>query len=354
METKIKNESLVERLRSTAARREKSLLEASAIIRNSTKSNDSYLKTIFLLQGRAIHKFSVPLTICTLNSIIWTLLIKTRFKDSFEIPSEPWASLYTLVLTTSLAFLLVFRLNRVAIRWWDTREKWGMIVAHTRILVEAASIHCDHDKEHRDEAVRWTAGFLIAVKEHMRKNKDQMKYPYDQLAGFLNEDEVDQMLNASHPCLYASRKIRFALNQAFKITPNTPTVIGMNYASQFRIIEKSINKLIEMMGGLERVRSTPLPIAFVTHLRTFIMFYLMSLPYLYGHSWGYGTIPAVFFTAYALLGIDGSASECESPFDMRPNHLNMEAFCLTTMNDILQLLPENDSYGNLIAEQWEA
>ena len=42
--------------------------------------------------------------------------------------------MYNLVLTTALAFLLVFRLNRVAVRWWDTRTKWGLIVAEARIL----------------------------------------------------------------------------------------------------------------------------------------------------------------------------------------------------------------------------
>merc|ERR1719223_1907670 len=109
------------------------------------------------------------------------------------------------------------------------------------------------------------------------------------------------------------------------------------------MMEHCIHKLVEEMGGLERVRSTPLPIIFVTHLRTFLLGYLLSLPYFYGQLWGWGTIPAVALTAYALLGIDGSSSECESPFDKRPNHLDMEGFCMTIMADILQLVTHHEN-----------
>ena len=56
------------------------------------------------------------------------------YEDKFAINVETVTSLYNLVLTTALAFLLVFRLNRVAVRWWDTRTMWGTIVADVRIL----------------------------------------------------------------------------------------------------------------------------------------------------------------------------------------------------------------------------
>lgn len=55
-------------------------------------------------------------------------------------------AMYNLVLTTALAFLLVFRLNRVAVRWWDTRTMWGAIVADARIL---ASCILEHVSSHQ-------------------------------------------------------------------------------------------------------------------------------------------------------------------------------------------------------------
>lgn len=235
--------------------------------------------------------------------------------------------------------MLVFRLNRVAIRWWDTRAMWGSVVAQARSLTSAIVEHCDHDPESRDEAIRWVAGYLISLKQHMREEDGH--YHPDELAGFLNKDQVQKMATAAHPCLYAASEIRHVLKRAFTVRSYTPIAVGAMFVSNLRMMEQSLDVMVYNMGGLERVRSTPLPLVFVTHLRTFIMFYLLSLPYLYGHTWGWGTIPAVFVTSYALLGIDGSATECESPFKKRPNHLDMEGFCLTALGDIEQIVRHN-------------
>lgn len=273
------------------------------------------LSISYACQGRGIDRFIVPLIIVTLNAVVWTILIKISFRDKFEYDEEPWSSLYTLVLTTSLAFLLVFRLNRVAIRWWDTRRMWGEVIEHSRVLVNGILEHTSHEPRYRDEAISWVGGYAIALKQHMRREKS---IDFDEVAGFLSNAQVNDLTEATHCCLYAVSEIRHALKLAFTVTANTPAALGFSYSSELRMLEKSLHAMIASMGGLERVRSTPLPIAFVTHLRTFIMFYLLSLPYLYGHTWGWGTIPAVALTAYALLGIDGSSSECESPFDKRP------------------------------------
>jgi putative membrane protein len=58
-----------------------------------------------------------------------------------------------------------------------------------------------------------------------------------------------------------------------------------------------------------------------------------------GESWGYFTVPTVFITSFSLLGIDGAAAECESPFQKsRVNHLDMDTFCQTAFKSVLQIL----------------
>lgn len=268
------------------------------------------------------------------------MMMKLPYVKNVFVEDGPWDSTLTLVVSTSLAFLLVFRLNRVAIRWWDTRLMCGTIVANCRILAEAILVHSNHEPKYRDDAISYTAGFVVAVKQHMRNERE---YDYDELAGYLNQSQVDAMAASSHPCLHATSEIRYALKNIFMVKADTPAAIGMSYSSQMRMMEKNIADLVLNMGGLERVRSTPLPIAFISHLRILNIFYLFSLPFIYGHNWGWSTIPVVILTAYALLGIDGSASECESPFSKRPNHLDLEGFCLTAMNNIEELVINNAS-----------
>jgi putative membrane protein len=330
------------------------------------KSNDTFLNTVFVMhvsslsvncilfttcfniirsdaqcysKGRAIDKFIVPLTIVTVNAIIWTILINTRFKNSVDVDEEPWASVYNVVFTTALAFLLVFRLNRVAARWWSTRTMWGLIIANSRTLVGAILEHCAHEPELRDLAISWIAAYSIAVKEHMRNNT--RNFEFEEIVGYLSPEQVKCIASSKHPCLYAATEIRHLLKRIFDVSADTPAALGIAYASEMRLMEKSLDALNDMMGGLERVQVTPLPITFVSHLRTIIMFYLLSLPYLYGNTWGWGTIPSVLLTSYALLGIDGAASECEAPFEKRPNHLDMDGFCLTMQRNIEQLISHN-------------
>jgi len=280
----------------------------------------------------------VPLTVCVFNAIIWQILaLNYNVLSSSESDfATSWGSVYSVVFTTTLAFLLVFRLNRVALRWWETRRMWGAIVAHIRVLTGEICEHLNHSPKLRDRAVAWTAAFLVASKQILRGEK---YISGDELAGILTPVEVSLLQAAKHPPLYASGEVRHAIQRALHIDHSTPDGIATSWSSIARSLETSINELIHNIGGMERVRVTPLPIVYVSHLRTFLLVYLLSLPYLYGHLWGYFTVPAVFVTSFALLGIDGASAECECPFQKnRVNHLDMEAYCLTAMNSILQIL----------------
>jgi amino acid transporter len=95
---------------------------------------------LLLSQERAFDIFFIPWAICTINAIIWSILVYV-YQDMLYLEVDTIRSMYNLVLTTALAFLLVFRLNRVAVRWWDTRTMWGAIVADARILASCILEH---------------------------------------------------------------------------------------------------------------------------------------------------------------------------------------------------------------------
>jgi len=314
------------------------------LIHSGVKSNRNWLRTIFLCKARAFDVFFVPWLIVTVNASIWTYLVLKPLKGTHFIPNTSWNSLYSLFLTTTLAFLLVFRLNRVAVRWWETRMMWGSIVAESRILASRILDHTNHDPTNRDLAIRWLAGFVVSVKQHIRYEK---RISEDELCGYLTPGQVESLSlsphpSLAHPCLKACAELRHALKSAFRVTPDTSTGLATAFSSEMKLMEQPLHKLVNEMGGLERVRSTPLPIVFVTHLRTFLFLYLLSLPYFYAHEWGWATIPSVALTAYALMGIDGAASECESPFRRDSlNHLDMEDFCSTALSNIEQLVIHN-------------
>jgi putative membrane protein len=90
---------------------------------------------------------------------------------------------------------------------------------------------------------------------------------------------------------------------------------------------------------MERIRSSPLPLVYVAHLRTFLLLFLIALPYLSEPSWGWATIPIVAVTSFALLGLETAAVECEAPFRQdRTNHLNIGSYCLLLLSNVQQSL----------------
>jgi putative membrane protein len=161
----------------------------------------------------------------------------------------------------------------------------------------------NHSPEHRDDAISWLVCFLVSVKQHLRNDKT---FDCNEVAGFIDTQrsvELTKLETKNHPCLYLAANLRHSLKKSFTVTINTPMAMSVTFNSEIRMMEKHVSNMISNLGGLERVKATPLPIVYVTHLRTFLMLYLLSMPLLHGHLWGFGTIPIVSLTAFILIGM---------------------------------------------------
>ena len=341
---------------------------------NYPKSNDGWFRSVFVIEGRAFDKYFLPWLLVVMNAVVWTVLIEEGYIDLNNeqssnndgisddetidgtsskggIDFSSYEVFFALVLNSSLAFLLVFRLNRSAERFWNARASWGTIVAHSRSIVSGVLVHSsptttsasttreELSRYHRDEVVRWTAAFSVACMHFIRGMSDI--YP-NTLLGILSEEQIHDMQKQNHPPLHASDQIRYHLKQLYKVTDQTSISIATSNTQILDTLEKNINGLILHVGALERIRATPLPLVYVSHLRTFLLLFLLSLPYVWENTLGYATIPIVGVTAFALLGLEGAAQEVESPFlKHRTNHLSMDAYCLLLISNITQLVTTN-------------
>lgn len=267
-----------------------------------------------------------------MNQYALTLSYSERFNE------ESWEIFIALVVNTSLSFLLVFRLNRAAERFWLARQCWGTIVGDVRHLVSGIEAHGGHDPVKRDDAIRWAAAFPIAVMQYIRGISD---VPPGMLAGILSPEDVKLLESSPHKPLYAADRVRAALTDLFCVTAETPPGLAHAWAQQMDTLEQTLNNMMDQEGAMERIRSTPLPLVYVAHLRIFLLFFLLTLPYIWYPSWQWFTIPIVFITSFALLGLEGTAMEVECPFQRdRANHLDMDNFCILALSTIQQTVCE--------------
>jgi putative membrane protein len=203
-----------------------------------------------------------------------------------------------------------------------------------RGMVGGILVHGRHDPTNRDAVVKWIASFCVVTMHYIRGEANLVP---NTVAGILNESEIEEMEGVHHLGLHAAYQIRCHLKEIFRIDEDTLIGIAVGRSQQLDTLEKQLNDLILQFGVLERIRATPLPLVYVTHLRTFLLLFLLALPYTWEMTLGYATIPIVSLTAFALLGLEGAAEEVESPFlKSRPNHLSMDAYCLVIIENILQ------------------
>ena len=322
-----------------AARRE----AVSAATHQKRYDGDSWTSTLLVVGPRALDRIRLPWACVMAVTLVWTVPVMSSGQRG-RVNLEQFVSAYNLVLTT-LSFLLVFRMNRAAVRFWDCRQMWGKLIEVGRQLTAGAALHCRHAPAARDALAAWTCAFAVGSKDLLRGNA---ALDAAQLRGILSAADAAAASQAAHMPLYCAAAMRAALAAALGPAGMSPAeaeapaavavATATHRAACLRTLDVHVDELIGQVGGMERIRATPLPLVYVAHLRTFLLCYLLFMPLVYVGHWQWGTIPAMALVAFALLGVEGAAAECESPFEQRANHLAMDAYAAALVANVAEIL----------------
>lgn len=221
----------------------------------------------------------------------------------------------------ALGLLLVFRTNASYDRYWEGRKLWGSIVNETRNLVRSGQAHLAGDRELLLKLVRWTAVLPYTIMSTLRG--DAVIGP---AADDLSADERVELLTSQHLALHASQKLTHILRLAYQ-----RGVISDNIAVS---LDQNVQQLIDALGGCERIRKTPLPYAYVVHLRRALVLYCFTLPLALVESFGWFTVIDVALVAYIYFGIEEIGVEIEGPFGHDENDLPLKDICDTIYKNV--------------------
>jgi putative membrane protein len=81
------------------------------------------------------------------------------------------------------------------------------------------------------------------------------------------------------------------------------------------------------LGGMERIKNTPVPFAYASHLQLFVMLYFTALPFGLYEKFHWMSIPVIGIVSFILLGINEIGVEIEDPFGDDPNDLPTDKMC---------------------------
>lgn len=224
-----------------------------------------------------------------------------------------------------LALLLVLRTNAGYERWWEARKLWGGIVNQSRNLVVSGLAYVRDDVPWRDGFVRWSAAFCHVARLSLRGERAA-----EDLERVLGADEAAHVLDAQHMPSYVARRIANLLREARDQ--------GHLDGYAFLQVDRERARLIDHIGGCERILKTPMPRVHSIKLRRFILLYMLGLPFAMGTSVVELAVIATVLVAYPLFAIDRIAQELENPFSpFRQSHLPLDTICRTIEANLMAL-----------------
>lgn len=284
----------------------------------------------FWLEGLGVRDSAMPHILLRvlafgLFALLVTQLHYSQFVETLHTNLGPHE-----IAGAALGLLLVLRTNAGYDRWWEGRRLWGGIVNQTRNLAINALSYGPPDRVWREQVVRWTAAFAHATRLDLRDQRQSTS-----LNSLLGEEAAERLLSCHHLPNAVSRHLGTLLRDALENHGMSPFA--------YHQAEAQRATLIDHMGACERIRSTPLPLAYRIEIRRFLMLFLTSLPFAILEEAEWFTPLVVMLVAAPILALDKIGTELQFPFTTTSlNRLPLDQLCLKIETDLLALLDEQD------------
>lgn len=222
---------------------------------------------------------------CVVFIINW-IYINTSL-HSVKIPNGIHA-----MLGFVIAMLLVFRTNTAYERWWDGRKKIQELkTCYANILCILDSIKAD----------RFTIYSITEIKRVLEKHLSGFR-------NFLKKEDAHYTLKKSD-----------TITTLLKLTTNE------KFTTEERCdLRKQILELNGITMACERIKTTPIPMAYTIHVKLCIFIYIATLPFSMFYDLNLWSTPIVMVLYFIISGTEIIANEIENPFQGEANDLPVD------------------------------
>lgn len=238
-----------------------------------------------------------------------------------------------------LGLLLVFRTNTAYERFWEGRKCWGSLINNVRNLARQIWLSVEErepkDRNNKISNMRLLVAFAIATKLHLRGEPVNAE-----LEELMSSYKYFSLKTMHNPPLEVAFWIGDYLQQQYKYE-------RLNIF-QLTALQELLNKMVNDLGGCERILKTPIPLAYAIHLKQLLLIYCLLLPFQLVNNLGWWTGAIVALVSFTLLGIEEIGIQIENPFGYDSNDLPLDAICQTMLlniEDLTSLTPSVSNYN---------
>jgi putative membrane protein len=279
----------------------------------------SFLKSALAIQGSITPKVMKKVLII----IIYTSLISyfCFLFPSAILPIGPFE--YGGLI---MGLILVFRVNSGYDRWWEARKIWGNVVNQSRNLAIIVVQYTNKDAQAWVlKVTQMMTALAYLMKDNLREHTE-LQY-LNHLVDNENFSKITQANN--RPVIIANM-----IAKELKIARNEH---GLDNFS-FLHAQEQLEQLVDAQGACERIIKTPIPFVMAVKSRSFILFFLLMLPYALANVSLLISPVIAGFVSYALFSLDQIGIELQNPFSQKNlSHLPLDSICKSIEENIQEI-----------------
>lgn len=297
------------------------------------REGKNWFKTTFHVKGSVIPSIFLRVMICAVLSLIVAYAYTVGYK-AVALPID--GTIPSLVL----GLLLVFRTNTAYERFWEGRKLWGALTNEIRNLSRAIWVcvveKTPADRNNKISALYLLVAFAVATKLHLRDEKNSLE-----LKDLVNNKKYEKLKHMNH----------IPLEIAFLVGDYLQEQYQRNCLNSYQLTSmlKILDRMVDSLGGCERILKTPLPLAYSIHLKQLLLIYCLSLPFELVDRLVWLTPFVVSVLSFTVFGIEEIGLEIENPFGKDPNDLPLDQICENmkiNLEDLISFAPSVRNWDN--------
>lgn len=270
-----------------------------------------------------IFKFHKSDTFRRLLPIMMTIAIFSEAVSYLDLNVLPGYLHTTTIVHSLLGFvislLLVFRTNTAYDRWWEGRRFWGQLVNTSRNLALKLNAYLPEAHPRRAALASTITRFPIVLKEHLRDQPWTAPGPISHGPNAVSVDLFDQIET---------------LRRQGDLSP-----------WQALQLNGDLSALADICGGCERIKKTPIPYSYNLFIKKFIFAYIVAMPFVFTHDFGWWTALFSTFMFYVLGSLEILAEEVENPFGTDANDLPTDDIAESIGRNVWEILTGESPSG---------
>jgi len=236
-----------------------------------------------------------------------------------------------------IGVLAGFRNTSAYARWWEARTIWGSIVNSSRSFAREvlSMVAVPEDAPETENELRDVKRRLVLLQiayVHALRNQLRGTPPWPELAGLVNEEEVERLEGCDN--------VPLAIQQTIASLVASCHARGWIDTMRWVSLDRTLSALMDCQGASERIKNTPMPRMYDLFIKLFINVYCLLLPFGMVQRLQLLTPFGSTLVGFVFLALDQIGRDLETPFENLPHDVALTAISRTIEINLKQMLGE--------------